>query len=152
MKVHTECEKKEWKPEQKFEMKQTYNKERRKRKRAISLNITFDRIESVHNALTQFSISTECTQNTHSHFCKYFVGRVGTQTHWFSVQMEIGYVSCVRHKWKCVVQWRRLFSYSNLYTARSKCDCNNKKHWRERKKIKTGNSIPLSMSFELVCI
>lgn len=61
--------------------------------------------------------------------------------------MEIGYVPCVRHKWRYVVKRRRLFSYRNLYTARSKYE------WRKKgKKIKTGNSIPLSMSFELVCI
>lgn len=66
--------------------------------------------------------------------------------------MEIGYVSCVRRKWRCVVQRRRLFSYRNLYTARSKYKQEKRKKRRKKKLRKTGNSIPLSMLFELVCV
>lgn len=67
----------------------------------------------------------------------------------FPVQMEIGYVSCVRRKWRCVVHRRRLFSYRNLYTARSKYErkrASGKKEKKLRREIQFLSPCRLNLS------
>lgn len=62
--------------------------------------------------------------------------------------MEIGYVS-VRHKWRCVVHLGDVYFPIVIYIWHV-LNVSEKK--KAKKKIKTGNSIPLSISFELVCM
>lgn len=45
-------------------------------KRAISLNITFNPIEFVHNALTRFTISNEYTKHAYKHTCEHSSVRI----------------------------------------------------------------------------
>lgn len=118
----------------------------RNEKRAISSNITFNPIESVHNALTRFTISNEYTKHTHKHTPPHFYHSLLVSRCKWKLDMFIVF------RTNGDMQYSGDVYFSIVIYIQHVCKCElgrAKKKVQRKKKFKTGNSIPLSMSFEL---